>query len=320
MARKTRHAAVGEAVATMPRLRQDQTALVAVSGGRDSVALLHALVGAGYRQLVVCHLDHALRPDSDADAWFVADLADRYELPFEADRVPVLEIAEERKLSIEAAGRAARYEFFSQVANALWCPRVILAHHADDQVETMLLNLFRGSGRGGLAAMQPHSVREVCGKRLELHRPLLGVWRDEIAAYAKANRLEYREDASNDDRRFARNRVRHDLLPALATTFGREIKRALLRTATVFGDEEDYLGSRTPHAMPGPLAVAEVKVLPVALQRRMIFAWLESNTIADVGFDDVENVRRLTTALRPAKVNLAGDRHVRRTAGKLHIA
>ena len=319
MPAKQRRAAVEKAVAHAPRLRADQPVLVGVSGGRDSVALLHAMVSAGLEKLVVCHLDHALRPDSEADAWFVAELAGQYGLPFEADRVDVKALAEERGLLLEAVGREARYQFFAQVARVHWIPRVVLAHHADDQVETLLLNLFRGSGRGGLAAMQPVSVREVHGARLELQRPLLGVWRDEVAAYATAQRLKFREDESNADRRFMRNRVRHDLLPVLEETFGRDVKRTLWRTAEVLAAEEEYLAAQTPAVSGETLDAKAIKGLPVALQRRAVFAWLQRSGIADIAFDDVEAVRTLATELKPAKVNLAGKKHARRTTGKLRI-
>jgi tRNA(Ile)-lysidine synthase len=318
MPRKSRVAIVEQAVAKAPRLRTDQPIMVGVSGGRDSVALLHALVGAGYKQIIVCHLDHGLRAESDADAWFVAELAQRYELPFEADRVDTQALADEHKLSLEAAARAARYEFFTQVARAHWCPRLVLAHHADDQVETLLLNLFRGSGRAGLSAMRPLSVREILGARMELHRPLLGVWREEIAAYAKAQRLQFHEDASNTDPRFTRNRLRHDMVPLLEESFGREIKRALWRTADILSAEEEFLGSHTPPVQT-ELAVAAVRALPLALQRRVLHAWLELNEVADLGYDDVENVRALLGDARPAKVNLSAGRHARRRAGKLFV-
>lgn len=319
MAEKRRRTPVEAAVAGAPRLRPGLPVLVGVSGGRDSAALLHAMIGAGLEQLVVCHLDHALRPDSEADAWFVAELAGQYGLPFEADRVDVAALAQDRGLSIEAAAREARFEFFAQVARAHWIPRVVLAHHADDQVETLLLNLFRGSGRTGLTAMQPVAVREVYGARLELHRPLLGVWRDEIAAYARKHRLKFHEDESNADPRFTRNRVRHELLPAIEKTFDRDVKRALWRTASVLAAEEDYLSTQTPRTSAEPLDVADLKALPVALRRRAILGWLRCNGIADVGFDDVEAVCALVAQLKPAKVNLAGGRHARRTAGKLRI-
>jgi tRNA(Ile)-lysidine synthase len=206
---------IERAIAEHPRLRADQPALIGVSGGRDSAVLLHALVKAGFRQLIVCHLDHSLRAESRDDAEFALNLADEYGLIFESEVENVGLLSKERKLSIEAAARDARYAFFADVAGAHWCPRVILAHHADDQVETFLLNLLRGSGATGLGAMRPVSIREEHGGRLEVHRPLLSVWREEIIAYAEENHVKFREDMSNQDRKFVRNRIRHDVLPLL---------------------------------------------------------------------------------------------------------
>lgn len=315
----TRPGPVEKAVRNDPRLRSDLPILVGVSGGRDSVALLHALAQAGRERIVVCHLDHMLRPDSDADAWFASELAGQYGFHFEADRVNVKALAAERGLSIEAAAREARYEFFAQVARTHWIPRVLLAHHADDQVETLLLNLFRGSGRAGLSGMQSVSVREVRGARLELHRPLLGVWREEVDRYVKKHRLRFHEDESNADRRFTRNRMRHEMLPFLEKSFGREVKRVLWRTAAVLAMEEEFLASKTPHVGASPLRTADLQAMPAALQRRVVHGWLRAQEIADVSFEDVENVRSLVSNLKPAKLNLAGGKHARRRAGKIFI-
>lgn len=319
MPSKPRKAVIEEALARLPRLTKDQPALIGVSGGRDSVALLHALVRAGYHQLIVCHLDHGLRGESAADARFVESVAADLGLLCESHRVDVQEIAEEEKLSIETAAREARYEFFALVAQAYWAPRVILAHHADDQVETLLFNLCRGSGRGGLTAMQRLSVREVRGVRLEIHRPLLGIWRSEIDAYVKSHRLKYVEDDSNQDRQFTRNRIRHDLLPTLRSVLGRDVRPSLLRTADILGAEEAYLTSQTPHFCGNSIKVAELKPLPLALQRRAIHAWLEANHVPDLSFDDIENVLRLLQHTSPAKINLPSARHVRRRSGEIFI-
>lgn len=316
---KPRKAVIEQAVAKLPRLRPDQSVLVAVSGGRDSVTLLHAVVSAGYRHLIVCHLDHGLRKESGAEAEFVADLAAKLSLRCEVDRVDVRGLAVDRKLSIEAAAREARYDFFAQVAHAHWCPRVLLAHHADDQVETLLLNLGRGSGRGGLVAMQPLSVRETRGARLDIHRPLLGVWRNEIDDYVSAHGLKFVEDESNQDRQFTRNRIRHDLLPALQSALGRDVRASLLRTAEILGAEEAYLSSKTPRFGCGPIKVAEIEGLPLSLQRRAIHGWLDASGVRDVSFDDVENVVHLLHHSSPAKMNLPSARHVRRRSGEIFI-
>jgi tRNA(Ile)-lysidine synthetase-like protein len=310
---------IAETLAAHPRLRPDQSLLVGVSGGRDSAVLLHALVRAGFRQAIVCHLDHALRPESRDDAAFVLKQADDYGLISETAEVDVKQLAKDEKLSIEAAGRSARYEFFAEVARAHWCPRVILAHHADDQVETFLLNLLRGSGGRGLTGMRPISIREEHGGRLEVHRPLLDVWREEIIAYADRHGVKFREDVSNLDRKFARNRVRHDLIPALSRALDRDVRRNLWRSAEILGAESDYLASQTPRLTEAELSVTDLRALPSALRRRAIHTWLLSRGVEDVSFDDIEAVRALLESTRPAKVNVAGGKHVRRRAGKLFV-
>ncbi|HET6406980.1 MAG TPA: tRNA lysidine(34) synthetase TilS, partial [Chthoniobacteraceae bacterium] len=205
---------VERAIAEHPRLRRNQSAIVGVSGGRDSAVLLRALVKAGYHHLIVCHLDHQLRPESQEDALFVGQLAHDLGQVSELGVENVRQFAKSRKLSIEAGAREARYAFFAEIARAHWCPRIILAHHADDQVETFLLNLLRGSGATGLGGMRPITAREVHGGLLEIHRPLLSVWREEITEYADHHHVKFHEDASNLDRKYMRNRIRHDVLPA----------------------------------------------------------------------------------------------------------
>jgi len=310
---------IERAIAAHPRLRTDQPVLIGVSGGRDSAVLLHAMVKAGFRELIVCHLDHALRSESQEDARFVTNLANKHGLINEIEVEDVARLAKEEKLSIEAAARAARYAFFAKAARAYWCPRVILAHHADDQVETFLFNLLRGSGATGLGAMRPMSIREEHGGRLEIHRPLLSVWREEIIGYAERHHVEFREDVSNTDRKFVRNRVRHEVLPFLSKTLERDVRRALWRSAEIIGAEGDWLASQVPHSPEAELCIADLRTLPLALSRRVIYAWLRSRKIEDVSFDDVESVLELIKSTRRAKVNVARGRYVRRKSGRLFV-
>jgi tRNA(Ile)-lysidine synthase len=292
-------------------------ALIGVSGGRDSVALLHALVEQGHRELIVCHLDHGLRAESVVEAKFVRALAKRWKLRAIVTRENVAARAKRRKQSIETAAREARYEFFARTAAEHHCPRLLLAHHADDQVETFLFNLFRGSGSAGLGGMSAHSTRQIEGVDLEIFRPLLGVWRSEIDAYIAAHRLEYHEDLSNTDPRHTRNRIRHELLPELERAFGREVRGAVWRAAEILRAESDALDA----LLPPPdveLAVPVLRALPLALQRRTLHAWLRSRAVPNVGFEEVERVRALLGGGR-AKVNLPGGAHARRRAGKLFV-
>ncbi len=184
--------------------------VLAVSGGPDSMAMLHAaahLVGSVARhwQLAVAHLDHCLRPDSADDATFVTDAAAALSLPTEVRRTDVAALARSEGRSIEDAGREARYRFLDQVApdGAL----IATAHTADDAAETVLMNLMRGSGLAGVRGIPPRRGRVI--------RPLLGERRATLRALLDAAAIDYRLDPSNDDPAFLRNRIRGELLPIL---------------------------------------------------------------------------------------------------------
>ena len=289
--------------------------LVGVSGGRDSVALLHWLAAAGTKNLTVCHLDHGLRAESGEDAAFVRKLARALRVECVVAREDVRARAKRTRRSLETAAREARYEFFARVAQERGVTRLVLAHHADDQVETFLFNLLRGSGSGGLAAMRPVSMRGP----LEILRPLLCVWREEIDAYIARDALAFREDASNTDPRHTRNRVRHEIVPMLCAAFGRDVRAAIWRAAELCSAEHEFLADMlTPADIAAELDVRAIRELPPAVQRRVIHAWLRANGVREIAFDDVENVRALLDGPR-AKINLSGARHARRRAGRLFL-
>ena len=306
--------------------------LIAVSGGRDSVALLHWLHQRGYRKLVVCHLNHQLRGrSSDADARFVEQLAAQCDVDLEMASTNVRALAAKQKISIETAAREARYQFFAQVAKRGRCRTIFLGHHADDLVETFLINLFRGSGTTGLGAMREVSKRRVEGVDLTIVRPFLGVWRREIDRYVGRHRLKFREDASNKNLAPLRNRIRGRIIPYLEKALGRNIRQSIWRAAVIAAEEEDWIEDQLPNATDAELragassaeaalSVAELRDLPIALQRREILKWLRTRKITNVGFDVVESVRSLLDhESRVAKVNLPQDRHARRRAGKIFI-
>src|SRR5437763_9460835 len=180
--------------------------LIGVSGGRDSIALLHLLVDLGYNKLVVCHLNHQLRGrESRRDARFVEKIARDLQLGCEIGSTDVGALAKQSKLSIETAARFGRFAFFVEVARRHRCSRIFLAHHADDLVETALLNLFRGASPGGMAAMRRISVHRIGKTKLTILRPLLGVWRSEINSYIKQQGLKFCEDWTNREMSFTRN-------------------------------------------------------------------------------------------------------------------
>ena len=308
-----------------PRLSRDflpqARYLIGVSGGRDSIALLHWLINLGYKELIVCHLNHQLRGrSSNADARFVEKLAGKYDLDFELGAANVCALAKKRKMSIEAAARDARYSFFAKVAKRRRCRTIFLAHHADDLVETFLINLCRGAGLTGLAAMREASTRRVDDLDLTIVRPLLGVWRAEIDRYMQERRLRFREDASNKNLAAMRNRIRNRIIPYLKKILGRSIRQNIWRTAMVAAEEEKWIDSEVPDSTHADLSVPKLRALPVALQRRAILKWLRVQNVSDIGFDMIESVRSLADPGAPiAKVNLPRDRHVRRRAGRIFI-
>jgi tRNA(Ile)-lysidine synthase len=335
------------------RFPPDERYLIGVSGGRDSVALLRWLIEGGYKKVIVCHLNHHLRGRaSNSDAQFVQRLVRLHSqkpvgqalrLPnskagkrgacptiarvdLELGSVNVRSLAAKKRLSIETAAREARYKFFAKIAKRRRCYVIFLAHHADDLVETFLINLFRGSGTTGLGAMREISKRQVGRTKLTLVRPLIGIWRHEIDEYVKAKRLTFREDESNQDLAALRNRIRRRVIPYLEKTVGRNIREAIWRAATIAAEEESWIETQLPNKLEpnakvpanAALAVVELRGLPMALQRRAILKWLRAQQIANLGFEDVENVRSLLDH-EIAKVNLPRDRHVRRRAGKIFI-
>ena len=295
--------------------------LIGVSGGRDSVVLLHWLHQRGYRKLVACHLNHQLRGrSSDADARFVEKLAAKYVVDLEMGSTNVRALAAKQKISIEAAGREARYKFFAQVTKRRRCRTIFLAHHADDLVETFLINLFRGSGATGLGSIREVSKRRVGDVDLTIVRPFLGIWRSQINDYVRQHRLKFREDASNKNLVPLRNRIRWRILPYLEKTLDRNIRQSIWRAAVIAAEEESWIEDQLPDTTDSELAVEQLRDLPVALQRREILKWLRARQITNVGFDVVEDIRSLLDHdARVAKVNLPQNRHVRRHAGKIFI-
>ena len=296
--------------------------LIGVSGGRDSVALLDSLIDLGYKNLIVCHLNHQLRGRaSDADAKFVEKLAAKYDVDLALGSSNVRALATRKKMSIETAAREARYKFFAQVAKRRRCRTIFLAHHADDLVETFLINLFRGAGNTGLAGMRAVSTRRLNDVDLTIVRPLLGVWRNEIEKYIKKNRLTFREDASNKSLAPLRNRIRHRVIPQIEKQFGRKVRESVRRAAIISAAEEDFFELLLPSKlMKVPeLAVSQMRALPLAIQRRTLHEWLRASKIPNLSFDLIERVRALLDSDRTAKTNLPQDRHVRRRAKKLFI-
>ncbi len=225
----------------------------------------------------MAHLNHKLRgAESDADERFVRKLAEELECPIVVESVDVKQLAETSGLSIEMAARQARHDFFAELKDSV----IALAHHADDQVETFILKLARGAGTEGLGGMPPF---QKIG-RIRLIRPMLEIPRAEILQWLKKNGFGWREDASNSDEAFLRNRVRHTILPLLETELNPNIRNTILRTMDILREEDEWMGG---------LETGNWKLetgAPLAARRRGLRKWLFEQGAEEVGFDAVEKI------------------------------
>jgi tRNA(Ile)-lysidine synthase len=275
--------------------------LVAVSGGPDSVALLHLLADRApflRLRLGVAHLDHGLRPESGLDAEFVRKLAARLGLAVYMEHANLSGHPRPPHVSLEAAAREARYDFFQRTAARFEFNKVALGHHADDNAETFLLHLLRGSGRAGLGGIR--ASRE--GGYI---RPLIRATRATIESHLRLRQLPFRIDSTNTDPAMLRNRIRHQLIPLLERDYRQGVSAVLSRSAEIYAAEETWLDGILEPMLeqlilkhePGRLKLSAVKLtrLPLAAQRRIVRLAVQ-RVLGDVrwlAFDHVEEILRL---------------------------
>lgn len=220
-------------------LSSSDTVVIGVSGGPDSVCLLHLLWQLRFA-IIVAHLDHQIRPESEMEAQFVADFSRQLNLPFASQTVNVRQFAEVEGRSIEESARILRYQFIFETAQKKGAQAVITAHNADDQVETVLMHFLRGSGLSGLRGMQFRTLPNPWNTHIPLLRPMLNIWREEIMAYLGENQLKYCQDASNLDLSYYRNRLRHELLPILGD-YNPGIRRRIWQTSIIVHQDLELL-------------------------------------------------------------------------------
>ncbi len=219
-------------------LTPGQVVVVGVSGGADSVALAAAIRLIGKYDLHIAHIHHGLRSEADADADFVADLADRWKRPFHLERIDTPALARAERIGIEEAARTGRYEALSAIAARAGAGAVAVAHNANDQVETVLHRIVRGTHLRGLAGMTPKRPLQ---KGLYLVRPLLWAEREQIERFCRSEGLSWRTDHTNAETDFTRNFIRHELLPLLRDRLNARADDALLRLASAAGEAESVL-------------------------------------------------------------------------------
>lgn len=293
-------------------INKGEKILVGVSGGPDSIALLHGLhqlQGIGKWSLFVIHVNHSLRGrESDLDAQYVADLCQKWNITCINRKIDVQLVLEREGGNKQALARELRYQEYAKIADELDIHKIALAHHADDQVETILLRLLRGTGVSGLAGM--NWLRKQ--GRLSIVRPLLNVKRIQIEHYCQKQQLEPRLDSSNQSMVYTRNRVRSELLPLLST-YNPQVQNAVLNLGRVIADEEEVWRERVAEICKEMVVkrgnhtyifkAEPFLKLPVALQRRvvkLILNCLVKSGTNEISLDTVEQVRNLVTRTHPS--------------------
>jgi len=300
-------------------LKPTDLVLLALSGGGDSTALAHLLARARRRtglRLEALHLDHGLGPHAAGMRRFVEQLCRRLEVPCHAEQADVARLARRRRHGLEEAGRFARHQFFARAAAERGAAAVALAHTRDDRAETLLLNLVRGAGPGGLAAMRETS-------HVLLRRPLLTIGRAELRDWLSGIGEAWREDPSNADLRFARNRIRLEAIPVLQRLNPRALE-ALARTAELLAGDEDYLAAQARYLLPaGPaLDTATLAGLPPPIARRLAHAWLARTLggASDLDYQHVSAVLDLAVrGPRASATDLPGGGRLLRRPGTIVV-
>lgn len=309
----------------LARADRQQPWLVGVSGGADSVAILHWLLEQNFPELIVCHVDHQLRGDASAgDAAFVARLAESLKLPLRSTRIDLAAQIRSSGGSIETAARNARHAFFHGVGRAESCSRLILAHHADDQAETVWWNLLRGShGLRGMSIESTHRAENPSDPELVIHRPWLGVRRAEIHAWLRERGISWREDATNVQPLAIRNRLRNEALPLLAEITSRDPVPATLRALAAAHDRAEIAAWAVAQANAedpqGRLHLGVMRSLPTALQREILADYLIRNGIPSIDAAHIHRAIGILAADAPPVVNLPGGRQLRRRAGRVFL-
>jgi len=302
--------------------------LIGVSGGADSIALLHALatlpksssfiVHHSSFSLSVAHLNHGIRAEAADDARFVEDVCRKSRIPFYTATADIPGISAATGTSLEMAARDARYKFFADTAADIGAAAVATAHTQDDQAETLLLKLCRGAGSAGLDGIAAKT--EING--LMVIRPMLSVSRAEVENFLNENRISRVEDATNADKKFKRNRIRHDILPRLKQHLNPRIKEALARTAAIMSEDNIFMEQQAEMALESAinntsrdLAVKALQNAPAAIRRRMLRQWLISNGITSqqMRFDVIEHIVQIITAAKGSgAVTISAESEVRR--------
>jgi len=294
-------------------VRPGDQILIAFSGGPDSTALLSlflAVRGELRLKLALAHFNHRLRPAAREDEAFARLTAKKLNLPIAVGSGNVKAYAARRKMNLEEAGRELRYAFFKKAAKKLRADKIATGHTADDQAETVLMRILRGTGLRGLGGIRPLAEGGVI-------RPLLGIERKDIARWLAAQRLDFRTDESNLDLRFFRNRIRHEVLPLLKRIEPKAVSQ-LGRLALILQDEEDLRTGPEGERGRSSLDAESLSRLPKALARRAVRGFLArlAGSTRGFTFNDVEAVLALAEG---KALTLRGGLNLRRDKGLIAV-
>lgn len=308
-------------------LHNGDTVVVGVSGGADSMALLHvlAMLAPAFKlDLIIVHMNHRIRgAEADRDERFVMDTANRYGIPAVFRSADTLALRRMWGTSLEDAARRARYQFLGEVAVERQAARIAVGHHRRDQAETVMLNLLRGCGSTGLRGMEPVGADR-------LIRPLIDCTKEDIIAFLLQHRISWQIDSTNKDTRFRRNRIRAETLPHLKQSYNPRLEECLVQTAEICRSEDDYLSSVVEkilrdwccdgEAQELRIRVNDLLSLHEAVQRRVVRAILKKVCPHGRGgaFVHVEAVRNLAHSRDPhGVIHLANRTVVRRSYGEM---
>jgi len=272
-------------------IEKDDKILVAVSGGPDSLSLLNVLQNLGYN-LCVAHVNHGLRENANGDEKFVESFCQEKRIPCFIKKINLKEIL--NGMSTEEAGRKERYDFFDEICQKENCTKIATAHNSNDNVETVIMNMIRGSGLSGLKGIEP--------KRGNIIRPLIEISRNEIEEYCKENNLTPRHDESNDETIYTRNKVRIELIPYIEKNINSNVINNITRMSQIISDEERFILEMVENAYNDVVlkeeenkVICDLKVfnkLDVVLKRRLILKMIikvlgNAKDIEKVHVDDV---------------------------------
>ncbi len=270
--------------------------LVAVSGGLDSVCLLDILAAPKKYDLVVAHFDHGIREDSYIDHDLVASLADSYGLKFISAK------GELGNSTSEAVAREARYDFLFRAKRQFAVDAVITAHHLDDRLETLIINLIRGTGRKGLASI---------GQSSGLIRPLLKVTRSELKDYGFARKLVWRDDPSNKDEKYLRNYIRMNVLPRLSPKDKNNLTKLMDRQAEINAQIDQLISGLLNREDIKKLSLSTLKSLPFNASKELVATWLRDNNLINFNRKTIERVVIAAKTQRPGRqINVYGKARI----------